>query len=319
VTLKKKIAIVLFNLGGPNSLKAVRPFLFNLFSDKAILRFPQPFRYLLAKFISTSRTQKAIKIYEQMGGKSPLLENTIAQQMALEESLGDQNDEYRIFISMRYWHPLTEDASQKVKDYGPDEIILLPLYPHYSTTTTESSFKEWYRLAKRFGIAAQTRQIDCYPVDDLFIGAHAETIAPFYKKAATYGKVRILFSAHSLPQKIIDAGDPYQQQTTQTVQAIIKKLGGEIDHVICYQSRVGPIKWLEPTTEAEIERAARDKVSLVVVPISFVSEHSETLVELDKDYRHLAEKLGIPFYGRVPALSNHPLFIDCLKRLICGQ
>ena len=311
---KKKTAVILFNLGGPDSLKAVKPFLFNLFADKAIIRLPQPFRYLLAQFISKTRTKKATGIYQKMGGKSPLLENTVAQAKALEESLKGEGSDYKVFISMRYWHPFTEETVKEVKKYNPDEVILLPLYPHYSTTTTESSFKEWYRASKDINVP--TREIESYPLDELFLKAHVETLIPIYKQALQYGRPRILFSAHSLPQKIVDDGDPYQKQTMQTAQAIISSLEGDIDSVVCYQSRVGRLKWLEPTTDAEIKRAAADKVPVVVVPISFVSEHSETLVELDIDYRDLAEGLGIPFYGRVPTLSCHPLFIEALKKKV---
>jgi ferrochelatase len=311
---KKKTAVILFNLGGPDSLKAVQPFLFNLFADKAIIRLPQPFRYLLAQFVSKTRAKKAMGIYQKMGGKSPLLENTVAQAKALEYSLRDQKSDHKVFIAMRYWHPFTEETVKEVNNYNPDEVILLPLYPHYSTTTTESSFKEWYHAAKK--IKVPVREIESYPLDESFIKAHVETLMPVYKQAAKHGTPRILFSAHSLPQKIVDEGDPYQQQTEQTAEAIISKLEGQIDYVVCYQSRVGPLKWLQPTTEAEIKRAASDKVPVVVVPISFVSEHSETLVELDIDYRDLAESLGVPFYGRVPTLSCHPLFIEALKKKV---
>lgn len=310
----KKTAVVLFNLGGPDSLEAVQPFLFNLFNDKAIIRLPQPFRYLLAKFISIIRTEKAIGIYKHMGGKSPLLENTMAQAKALEETLKTEGSDFKVFVAMRYWHPFTATIATQVKEYKPDEIVLLPLYPHYSTTTTQSSFKEWYRVAKN--INAPTQEVESYPLDELYISAHVETLLPIYKEAEKYGTPRILFSAHSLPQKIIDAGDPYQEQTIQTAQTIIATFGKDVDYQVCYQSRVGRLKWLEPTTETEIKRAAADKVPVVVVPISFVSEHSETLVELDIDYRNLAENLGIPFYGRVPTLSCHPLFIETLKKKV---
>ncbi|MBY0462699.1 MAG: ferrochelatase [Alphaproteobacteria bacterium] len=317
----KKTAVILFNLGGPDSLKAVRPFLFNLFADKAIIRLPQPFRYLLAQFISKTRAKKAIGIYQKMGGKSPLLENTAAQARALEESLKGEGSEYKVFIAMRYWHPFTEETVKEVVKYNPDEVVLLPLYPHYSTTTTESSFKEWYRVAKDINVPV--REVESYPLDELYICAHVETLLPIYKEALKYGTPRILFSAHSLPQKIVDKGDPYQEQTIQTAEAIISSLDisnldRDIDYVVCYQSRVGRLKWLEPTTDTEIKRASADKVPVIVVPISFVSEHSETLVELDIDYRDLAESLGVPFYGRVPTLSCHPLFIELLQKKVLG-
>lgn len=311
---KMKTAVVLFNLGGPDSLEAVQPFLFNLFNDKAIIRLPQPFRYLLAKFISKTRTKKAVAIYRHMGGKSPLLENTLAQAKALEESLKSEKADYKVFVAMRYWYPFTAAAATLVKEYNPDEIVLLPLYPHYSTTTTQSSLREWYRVAKDINVP--TQEVESYPLDELYINAHVEMLKPIYQEATAYGSPRILFSAHSLPQKVIDAGDPYQEQTIQTAKAIIKTFGTDIDYQVCYQSRVGRLKWLEPTTEAEIKRAAIDKVPVVVVPISFVSEHSETLVELDIDYKNMAVSMGVSFYGRVPTLSCHPLFIETLKKKV---
>ena len=315
----KKTAVVLFNLGGPDDLSAVKPFLFNLFSDPAIIGLPKFPRWLLAKFISSYRAGKARKIYGLMGGKSPILEQTRAQATALEERLAEQADsdhEYRVFVSMRYWHPMSDTVVRNVKNYAPDEVVLLPLYPQFSTTTTGSSFADWEEKAKTAELTAPTRKICCYPTDFSFVAAHAKTIREAYWKAAEEGKPRVLFSAHGLPQKVVDAGDPYQFQIEKTVEAITQILSIEnLDYKICYQSKVGIMKWLTPSTESEIERAGEDKVPLLVVPIAFVSEHSETLVELDIDYQKLAEESGVPAYVRVPALGVEPMFIEALADL----
>jgi ferrochelatase len=317
----KRSAVVLLNLGGPDSLDSVQPFLFNLFHDKAIISVFQPLRFLLAKLISSTRAKKAKTIYRKMGGKSPLLENTLNQAKTLEESLGK---EYKVFIAMRYWHPLTQETANLVKQYAPDQVVLLPLYPQFSTTTTQSSFKEWHRVCQKIDLNVEMREIRDYFINPYFINAHIDTLKSFYLEAMSHGSPRILFSAHSLPQKVIDKGDPYQTQTQQTAKAIIKGLETElnlelIDYQVCYQSRVGPLKWLEPTTEKELQRAAIDKVPVVIVPISFVSEHSETLVELDIDYKNKAIETGVSYYGRVPTLSCHPLFIEGLKRMILSE
>jgi protoporphyrin/coproporphyrin ferrochelatase len=309
-----KTAIVLFNLGGPDNLDAVKPFLFNLFNDKAIIGLPQPLRYLVAKLISTRRAPFAKDIYSQMGGKSPILELTNQQAQALEKELLPTG-EYKVFVAMRYWKPFTKDVVDQVKDYNPDKVILLPLYPQYSTTTSGSSFKEWYKQAKIKGLEVAHHNICCYPFDTHFIDAHIQAIQPIYKEAEKHGKPRILFSAHGLPQKIIDKGDPYQWQVEKTVSKIMAKLGN-YDFVICYQSRVGPLKWITPSTNDEIARAGKDGVPIVVVPIAFVSEHSETLVELDIEYKHLADVNGVPKYLRVPALATAPEFIKSLAWLV---
>lgn len=310
-----KTAVVLFNLGGPDSLKAVKPFLFNLFSDPAIIGLPQPLRWLLAKIISTSRAGKARGIYQQMGGKSPILDLTLQQAAALEEKLR-RSGEYKVFVSMRYWHPTSDIVAKNVKNYSPDQIILLPLYPQFSSTTTASSFADWDKSAAAAGLKVPTSRICCYPADLGFIAAHVKLIKDIYWKASDEGKPRVLFSAHGLPEKTIESGDPYQWQVEKTVAGIQQILAiDELDSTICYQSRVGPMKWIGPSTEEEIRRAGADKVPVVVVPVAFVSEHSETLVELDVEYRHLANEAGVPSYWRVPALATEGLFIDTLADL----
>lgn len=315
MTAAEKTAVILFNLGGPDSLKAVKPFLTNLFSDKAIIRLPWPARMALARLIAWRRNRKAQHIYAQMGGKSPILEHTYAQAEALQKQL-ERKGAYKVFFSMRYWHPLSAEVAQDVKRYGPDRIILLPLYPHYSTATTASSFTDWKRAAKRAGLSAPTKRVCCYPVETGFIAAHVERVMAAYWQASTEGNVRVLFSAHGLPEKIVLEGDPYKWQIEQTASAIVRVMAMEaLDWAISYQSRVGPLTWIGPSTEEEIARAGEEGKSLVVVPISFVSEHSETLVELDIDYARLAEAHGVKRYIRVPALGVSAHYIETLAAL----
>lgn len=307
----KTTAVVLMNLGGPNGPDEIRPFLYSLFSDPAIIGLPQPLRWLVARLISSRRTREATKIYSYLGGQSPLLKNTEAQREALQDKLGD---ECKVFIAMRHAFPKTEDAVREVEAYGPDEIVLLPLYPQLSTTTTSSSFKEWYRC---YGRETPTREVCCYPKAPAFVGGYVELIRESYDRANIITKPRLLLTAHGLPEKTIARGDPYQYQVEQTAQAIIKELNiDNLDAVVCYQSRVGPMKWIEPSTEQEIIKASKEGKPLVVAPISFVSEHSETLVELDIEYKELALQNGCPTYERVPAVGTHPSYIEALAELV---
>lgn len=318
--MTQRIAVVLMNLGGPDSLAAVRPFLRNLFSDPAIISFPQPFRNIFAQMISRTRAQKTKDIYQKIGGKSPLLANTMAQQKALFQLLSHEwpDREVDVFIAMRYWHPFVSETVAQVKKFNPTQIILLPLYPQYSITTTGSIFTEWHKQAKKQSLQALTQEIQSYPQDPSFIEAHVDLILPWIKKSTPYGRPRLLFSAHGLPKKVVEKGDPYENQVHQTAQAISQKLP-DIETVVCYQSKVGPLKWLGPSTEQTLIKAGQEKVPVIVVPISFVSEHSETLVELDQDYRALAEAAGIPFYGRVSALGIHPIYILALGGLVKSE
>lgn len=312
----KKTAIVLFNLGGPDTLPAVKPFLFNLFSDPAIIRLPQPFRYLIARLISGKREKTAQDIYTQLGGGSPILPNTKAQAQALENQLTDIGY-VRCFIAMRYWHPFVEETIQDVIKFAPDEIVLLPLYPQFSTTTTDSSLKSWSKVAQKLGVNIPTKMVCCYPQEAGFIDALASSVLSAYEIAKTHGLPRILFSAHGLPEKIVKGGDPYQWQCEQTLKALVQKLNiPNLDYAICYQSRVGPMKWIGPSTDQEILRAGATKTPLIVVPIAFVSEHSETLVEIDIEYRHLAIQNAVPYYAYVPTVSIDPKFISGLANLV---
>ena len=248
-----KTAIVLFNLGGPDSLKAVRPFLFNLFNDPAIISLPQPFRACVAFLISALRARKARGIYAKMGGKSPILDITNAQAEALEALLqkkASAGDEYKVFVSMRHWHPMSRVVVRKVKAYAPDNVALLPLYPQYSTTTTASSIADWKAACKKLGLDVPTTAVCCYPQQKDFIISHAHIVRDMYWKASEEGKPRVLFSAHGLPEKIIAGGDPYQWQVEKTVAAINQLLTiDDVDYSICYQSRVGPMEWIGPSTE----------------------------------------------------------------------
>lgn len=318
-----KNAVVLFNLGGPDNLAAVKPFLMNLFNDPAIITLPQPFRYLLAQLISTLRKSKAQGIYKQLGGKSPILELTMQQAEKLEQKLkstAKESEEYKVFVCMRHWNPMSDVVVKKVKSYAPDHVILLPLYPQFSTTTTGSSFTDWDASCAKNDFNTPTTRICCYPNDKNFVAAHVRLIKDMYWKASEHGKPRVLFSAHGLPEKMITAGDPYQWQVERSVESIAQVLAiDELDYSICYQSKVGRLEWIGPSTEEEIERAASDKVPVLVVPVAFVSEHSETLVELDIDYRKLAESHNIPGYYRVPALNSDDFFIDALSELCLNR
>lgn len=315
-----KVAIVLFNLGGPDSPEAVQPFLQNLFSDPAILRLPPLLRRPLARFIASRRAAKARDIYARIGGSSPILGQTEAQGRALEDALGPEH-EWRGYVCMRYWHPMTEATVKSVKRFAPDRIVLLPLYPQFSTTTTDSSVKAWKQAALAARLVAPTQTVCCYPDDPGFIAASVALLKQGLLEAGD-GARRVLFSAHGLPERIIKAGDPYQAQVERTAKAIADAIGG-LDWSVCYQSRVGPLKWIGPSTDAEIERAGHERRGIVLYPLSFVSEHSETLVELDMDYRRLAEKSGVPFYVRVPTVGTHPLFIaglaDRVRAIMADQ
>lgn len=305
-----KIAVVLFNLGGPDGPADVQPFLQNLFADPAIIQAPTPVRFFLARFISMTRAKSARANYAKMGGGSPLLLETRKQADALEAELKRRGHAARVFIAMRYWKPFAEDAVREVKAYAPDRIVLLPLYPQYSTTTTASSLKSW-----RDAGGADGATVCCFPAAPSFISAHVKLILASWEQAGRPDNVRVLLSAHGLPERVIFGGDPYQRQVEQTAAAIRAGLPPAWEVEVCYQSRVGPLKWIGPPTDESIRKAAREGKSILVVPVAFVSEHIETLVELDEDYGHIAKAENARRYIRVPALGVEPGFIATLADL----
>jgi protoporphyrin/coproporphyrin ferrochelatase len=308
-----KLAVVLFNLGGPDSLAAVEPFLTNLFSDPAVLPLPGWLRRPLARFIAKKRAPVARAIYQQIGGRSPILAETCAQAEALEQALGEF--ETKTFVAMRCWTPFTREAAAAVAAFAPDRIVLLPLYPQFSTTTTASALEEWQRAAAAAGITAPAATICCYPQLPGLIEGLAEGVRETLQTAKPNLSYRLLLSAHGLPERVIARGDPYQQQVEQTAAALVERLGAP-DWSVCYQSRVGPLKWIGPATDAEIRRAGGDGKAVVMVPIAFVSEHSETLVELDIEYAKLALEAGVPDYRRVRTVGVRPVFIAGLAGLV---
>lgn len=308
-----KLAVVLFNLGGPDSPDAIEPFLTNLFSDPAVLTMPGFIRKPLARFIAKKRAPIAREIYAKIGGSSPILPQTLAQADALERAISQHQT--RCFIAMRCWKPFTHEAAAAVAAFQPDHIVLLPLYPQFSTTTTGSSLAEWKRVAALAGITAPTSTICCYPELDGFVTAVAGAVRDTMAGARPDLAYRLLLSAHGLPKRVIARGDPYQDQVERTAAAIVAKLGWA-DYAICYQSRVGPVEWIGPATDDEIRRAGAEGKGVVIAPIAFVSEHSETLVELDIEYAHLAHQAGVPDYRRVPAVSVRPDFINSLAELV---
>lgn len=317
-----RIAVILFNLGGPDTQAAVSGFLYNLFSDKAIIKAPQPIRFLLAKFITWRRQEKAKKIYAYLGGGSPILANTKKQAEALEKQLKQRwsKDIVKVFISMRYWHPFSKQVAGEVALFNPDQIIALPLYPQFSTTTTASSLDDWQKKWKLHHHAAEQVSICCYPQ----LTGFTEVMAQFLQKEIINlhqdfpgTSYQILFSAHGLPQKIVDQGDPYAVQIAACATAIAEKANLRPEQwQITYQSRVGPVLWLKPYSEEVIRKISGQHQGLIIVPISFVSEHSETLVELDITYRNLALESGAAFYKRLPTVNEDERFIQGLADLV---
>ena len=311
---RRKLAVVLFNLGGPDGQDDVKPFLRNLFRDPAIIQAPGLVREGLAWLISTTRAKEAKANYAKMGGGSPLLHETQKQAAALKTQLRARlpDWEIRIWPAMRYWNPLTEDVAAEVRAWAPDECVLLPLYPQFSTTTTASSLKRW-----RDAGGPETRAVCCYPSEPAFLDAHAALIRKAWEQAGRPEQVRLLFSAHGLPKKVIDGGDPYQWEVEKTVAELMPQLPEFPDWQICYQSRVGPLEWIGPATDEAIRQAAHDgKAGVMVCPIAFVSEHIETLVELDEEYAEVAEEVGLKTYVRVPALGDDEVFIESLANLV---
>lgn len=313
-----KTAIVLFNLGGPDEPEAIKPFRVNLFSDPAIIRAPIFIRFWLARLIAASSSKAAVENYERMGGRSPLLDLTTQQAAALEVELGDIGA--KCFIAMRYWHPFAAETVKQVKAYAPDRILLLPLYPQFSTTTTGSSLRDWHEQAAKGGLVAPTTSLCCFYDDPDYAGAIAALVDEEIVKAraalAPGAKLRLLFSAHGLPESIVKAGDPYQAEVEASVAAVMARLAdSQVEHQVCYQSRATPQKWISPSTIEAIEQAGKDQIAVVLVPIAFVSDHIETLVELDIENAELAHEKHVPGYFRAKVPNSDPAFIAALAGL----
>ncbi|MDC3035774.1 ferrochelatase [Candidatus Pelagibacter sp.] len=314
-----KKAVILFNLGGPDKIENVEPFLFNLFNDPAILNLPNFIRYPLAKLIANRRAPTAKKIYNELGGSSPILKLTEEQASALEQKLNKDDDtsDYKCFIVMRCWHPRAANIIKNVINYDPNEIVLMPLYPQYSAATSGSSIKEWNDVCKKNNLKIKTSTICCYPTDENFVEAHRLEIM---KKIRGLNNFKLIFSAHGLPEKNIKKGDPYQWQVEQSVNKIVNSLKiDNLNWILSYQSRVGPLKWIGPSTENVIIENSKLGKNIVLVPIAFVSEHSETLVELDIEYKELADKNGCKNYSRVPALGTNKYYIKAMSNLIINK
>jgi len=312
-----KIVVVLFNLGGPDSLEVVEPFLTNLFSDPAILPVPRTLRVPLARLIAKRRGPIARDIYAKIGGHSPILEETQKQASALEAALSACGHEAKAVIVMRAWRPFASEAVEQVRHWSPDRIVLLPLYPQFSMTTTGSSLDDWIQTAKSGAPTAPQLRICCYPWLDGFIAAEVALISKALEQRMAGVDYRLLLSAHSLPKRVISRGDPYRWQVEKTAQAIADRLGTiGLDWQLCYQSRVGPLEWIGPATDVEIRRAGADHKGIVVAPIAFLCEHSETLVELDIEYAKLAREAGVLHYVRVPTVGTHPSFIAGLAEMV---
>ncbi len=313
-----KTAIVLFNLGGPDAPESIKKFRLNLFSDPAILRAPFFIRFWLSRLIAASNLKTSQSNYALIGGKSPLLEITQRQATALQNRLTGIGA--RCFIAMRYWHPFAAETIAELKAFAPDQILLLPLYPQFSTTTTGSSLNDFREQAAKANLVVPTTTICCYYEDPAYIKSIADltraTIADARAKMPSGTKLRLLFSAHSLPESIIKKGDPYQFQIESTTKAVMAQLADpELDYLICYQSRATPVAWLTPSTIDAITDAASENVAVLLIPIAFVSDHIETLVELDIEYAELAHRLGVPFYFRAAVPNVDAAFIDALASL----
>jgi ferrochelatase len=311
----KKIAVVLFQLGGPNSQAAVEPFLYNLFCDPDIINFPGAFlaRKLIAKLISTTRSKVVGQHYMEIGGASPIRRLTEQQARALEVAL-KPHISARSIVAMRYWHPNTAEAIAALDSEPYDELVLLPLYPHYSFATTRSSLNEWNRHYKP---TTPVKIIDHFYDHPDYMAAIVERINTVLLEIKRPDEIHLVFSAHGLPLALVEKGDPYPKQIEETVQ-MVRELGAWPNpHVLCYQSRVGPQKWLQPSLTTTIEKMAHSGIKrMLVIPISFLTEHIETLHEINVEAREEAESLGVTEFRMMPALNDSPLLIRALADLV---
>lgn len=310
------LGIVLFQLGGPDTLEAIQPFLFNLFCDPDIIDFPfaRIGRRPLAKLISSTRAKKVQHHYSVIGGGSPIRRFTERQARALENTLRSSGVNARCFVAMRYWHPFTTEAVRQLQAANCDEVVLLPLYPHYSSTTVGSSLNEWRR---QYHGEIPVHQVKSFYRDEQYLDSLIEKIDEALGRFPAAHPPEILFSAHSLPQAIIDKGDPYQRQIEETVELLMDRGGWPNHHRLCYQSKVGASKWLQPSLHRTLHDVAVEEVrDLCVVPVSFVSDHVETLGEIDHEAREEAAQLGIRQFEMTEGLNDSPKFINALAHLV---
>jgi ferrochelatase len=320
-----KLGVLLFNLGGPETLADVRPFLFNLFSDPEIVRLPvRAMQKPLAWLISTTRYRKSSAYYQLIGGGSPLRRITDEQAIALQTEMGQRGIDAKVYVGMRYWHPFTEKAIEQILGDNITELVVLPLYPQFSISTTGSSFKDFIAQLDRRGGARHIRRryITRWHTYEPYIKTLAEQISHEIDKFPdpTPERVHLLFSAHSVPQSYIANGDPYLRHTQETVRVVSERLGNISPVHLSFQSKVGPVKWLEPSTDQKLrELNSKGVEQVLAIPISFVSEHIETLYELDILYKKLADELGFLAYRRVPAFNSSPTFIKALADLVCEK
>ncbi len=307
-----KTAVVIFNLGGPDSLEAIEPFLFNLFSDRDIFNLPFG-QKLFAKIISSRRAPKVAEEYKLIGGKSPINEWTEIQRKMLEEKLQSYDSNISVFTAMRYWNPITKDVAEEIKSQNFDRIVLLPLYPHYSISTTGSSFNEWDRCYTATN--EKVFRVNNYQTNPSYISALNEridkTILRFSEEIRK--DIQLVFSAHGTPISMVKSGDPYSHQIKETMDAVMLQRNFSHPHHLCFQSKVGPVKWLTPATDTMIEDLSKEgKKHLLIIPISFVSDHVETSFELDIEYRHVADNNNIKTYIVMEGLNDSELFINAL-------
>ncbi|HXP17293.1 MAG TPA: ferrochelatase [Terriglobales bacterium] len=315
---KPRVGVVLFQLGGPDTPEAIEPFLFNLFCDPDIIDFPfaRLGRKPLAKLISTTRAKKVQHHYASIGGASPIRRFTELQARTLQSKLIADGLDARCFVAMRYWHPFTSEAIAQVRAAGCDEVVLLPLYPQYSSTTTGSSLNEWERL---FQEDIPAHCVESFYHHPFYLDALVEKVDEALARFPGRDQPEIVFSAHSVPVAVIEKGDPYQHQIEETVGRLMRRGGWSNRHRLCYQSKVGASKWLQPSLRRTIRDLATERVrDLCVVPIAFVSDHVETLAEIDHEAREQAAALGIRQFEMTSGLNDSPTFIAALADLVEG-
>lgn len=312
----RRIGVVLFQLGGPDTPEAIQPFLFNLFCDPDIIDFPfaRIGRKPLAKLISTTRAKKVQHHYAAIGGASPIRRFTEHQARALEQRLTADGMDARCFVAMRYWHPFTAEAVAQLRAANCDEVVLLPLYPQYSSTTTGSSLNEWRRL---YHDDRPVHSVETFYRHPLYLDAVVEKVDEALARFPECGRAEIVFSAHSVPVSVVEKGDPYQRHIEETVELLMQHGGWPNRHRLCYQSKVGASKWLQPSLHRTIRDLAAEQVAEVcIVPVAFVSDHVETLGEIDHEAREQAAALGIKQFEMTSGLNDSPTFIAALADLV---